>query len=255
MEIKTINNKPKPIISWWKSGDPNYKLDLLRNQLTDINIINTKNLSDEFINICLEEKNRIFLHINITGMAKTIFEPNIQTIREVFFQLKKLIDSGFPQKQILVIVNPIIPNENGLKSLKLLLRLFTEFKELRLRFIRFNVLSYGKNSEINNTNIAKRLNSNIAKKYLFTTESFWKDYYKLIDEYKSIISIDKGDEYLIGIRELIPFGYKNEWFNSNGEREKLITYENGNKYKPMLNVISGKTVRCKNRCLLCSWFG
>ena len=41
--------KQKPIISWWKSGDPCYKIDILRSKLTDVNIINTKHLSDEFV--------------------------------------------------------------------------------------------------------------------------------------------------------------------------------------------------------------
>lgn len=257
-QVKII--KPKPIISWWKSGDPCYKIDVWQKKLTDINIINTKQLTDEFINACLKDKHRIFLHVNITGMGKTQFEPNIPTVKQTFYQLKKLIDSGFPQKQILVIVNPILPNENGLKALKLLLRVFTEFKPLRLRYVRFQLLTYKQISDkdnkpkfiIGNTNIIKRPQIQGLMKYLTKDSLFISEYYKLLNDYQSIITIDKGDEYLIGIRELLPFGLKNEWIEFDGTRTKLIFYEKNNRFKPILNIISDKLpVRCKNRCLLC----
>lgn len=251
--------KQKPIISWWKSGDPCYKIDILRSKLTDVNIINTKHLSDEFVQFCIEQKHRLFLHVNINGMGRTQFEPNIPTVKETFLQLKKLIDSGFSQKQILVFVNPILPNENGLKALKLLLRVFTEFKPLRLRYVRFQLLTYkqilkeGKNTYvISNQNIGKRPEVKRLSNYLFNDYGFFKDYSNLLNEYQSIITIDKGDEYLIGIRELLPFGLKNEWIEFDGTRTKLIFYEKNNRFRPMLNIISdSKPTRCKNRCILC----
>lgn len=251
--------RPKPIVSYWKAGDPCYKINVWYPKLTDINIIHTKQLTDEFVDVCLKEKHRIFLHVNITGMGKTPFEPNIPTVKTTFFQLKKLIDNGFPQKQILVIVNPILPNDNGLNALQLLLKLFTEFRPLRLRFIRFTVLSYtkteGNNFIVGNKNIAVRKSTLGIMPYLIQTKDFWHKYYDLINKYSAIISVDKGDEALIGIRELMAFNLKNEWFNpTDNSREKIINYERGNKYKPILNLLSEKrAVRCKNRCLLCPW--
>jgi len=257
MEQKFEFVRKKPIISYWSSNDPCLKLDILKSKLSDITVINTKRLSDNFINLCLQNKHRIFLHLNITGMGKTPFEPNIPTVKETFFQLKKLIDSGFNHKQILVICDPILPNDNGLNALKLLLKLFTEYKILRLRFIRFSVLRYNEfdpgKFTIANYNIAKRDSTKHIGNYLVKNASFFKDYYKLIDDYLSIISVDKGDEPLIGIRELLPFGYKNEWIDElTGERSKLINYENNNRFKPIVNIISNSNpVRCQNRCLLC----
>lgn len=248
--------KEKPIVSYWKHGDPTLKIDIWRPKLTEINIINTKKITDEFINVCLEEKHRIFLHVNITGMGKTTFEPNIPTVKQTFFQLKKLIDSGFPQKQILVCVNPILPNDNGLNALKLLLKIFTEFKMLRLRFVRFTVLNYkqlenGKYT-IASEFISKRQGIKTVQMYLVRNESFWKDYYNLIEKYSSIICVDKGEESLIGVRELLAFGYKNEWFLPDGKRDKIIHYENGSRFKPIVNLLHPtKFVRCSNRCLLC----
>jgi len=251
---------PKPVVSWWKSGDPCLYISKWRNKLTEINVIETKHLSDEFIQICIEEKHSIFLHVNITGMGKTIFEPKIPTVKETFFQIKKLIDLGFPQKQILVCVDPILPNDNGLNALKLLLKVFTEYRVLRLRNVRFNVLHYkeiestsNKKYTIANQNITSRQSTKGIMQYLTSSPTFFKDYYKLIDQYKTIISVDHSIEAKVGIRELIVFGYKNEWINTDGSREKIIEYEKGNKFKPLLNVISDKNpIRCQNRCLLCA---
>ncbi len=248
--------KPKPIVSYWASGDPCLKIQIWRNKLTEVNVFNTKTLTDEFIQICILEKHRIFLHVNITGMGRTTFEPAIPTVRQTFFQIKKLISLGFPQKQILILVNPVLPNENGLNALKLLLRVFTEFKPLRLRFVRLSVLYYrqleNNNFVVGNNNILKRDSTKLIMLYLTNNQGFFKDYYKLIEDYQSIISVDKGDEYLIGIRELLPFGFKNEWIDSDCKRHKLITYENNNRFKPVLNLLSNSSaVRCANRCLLC----
>lgn len=249
--------KKKPIISWYRFGDPTLNYDWIK-KLTEINIIKTKKLTDDFIKICIDNKHRIFLHIVITGMGKTPFEPNIPTVKETFYSIKKLIDFGFPQKQILVCVENIIPNQNGLKALELLLRVFTEFRQLRLRFIRFNVLKFTQDNgvfQIKNDNINKRPQVKTLQQFLFTTPSFFKDYFNLIQKYQGIISVDKGEEAIIGTRELLAFGYRNEWIDENGLRTKLIEYENGNKYKPILNIISNKrNIRCLNKCLLCTGF-
>ena len=256
-EVIIIQKKQKPIVSYFKSGDPCLNIDEWKLKLTEINIINTKHLSDDFLEVCIQEKHRIFLHLNITGMGQTVFEPNIPTVKETFHQLKKLIDKGFSQKQILVIVNPIISNENGLKALKLLLKVFSEYRPLRLRNVRFNLIQYKKIENkyyIGNDNISARPALKLVLPFLNRSDSFFNEYFKLINEYQSIIIVDKGDEALIGIKELIVFGYRNEWINENGSRDKLIFYDKNNKHKPIVNIISQQfAIRCKNRCILCPW--
>lgn len=255
--------KIKPIITYWKYGDPTLKLDVLEKRIEktppNINIIRTRSLTNDFINFCLTYKSTIFLHVYISGLNGSVFEPNIQPVRIIFYNLKKLIDSGFPQSQILVVVDPIIPNDNGEKILGLILRCFTEFKELRLRFIRFQKLPYGldaKNREnIKNENITKRQELKKVEQYIKKIDTFNSTYFKMIEKYRSIISIDSGDEALIGIRELRAFGLRNEWIDENSTARKIIEYENGNKYKPIVVNISGSAVRCRNRCILCPYHG
>lgn len=248
----------KPVVSYWKTGDPCYKIDSLKDKLTDITVIRTKRLSDDFINFCIQNKEKIFVHFVISGLNASPLEPKIPTVKSCFFALKKLIDGGFPQKQILVVIDPILPNFNGIEALKLLLRIFTEFKELRLRYVRFNLMKY-KFSDDNKyvpdiDALSKRKEIGSYAKFLIRVDDFIKEYYKIIEQYKSIISIDNNEESIIGIRELNAFNYRNEW-NDNGTIKKIIEYENGNRYKPNVVVISGKPIRCLNRCILCRNYG
>lgn len=270
----------KPIVSYYIGGDPTKTMNIENGwttKLTDINIVTTKNLTDEFVDFCVMNKHRIFLHIVINGMGKSILEPNIPSVREMFIYTSGLIKKGFPQKQILIIVNPILSNDNGIKSLELLLRAFTEFKLLRLRYIKFQLLTYknvddfkkqttdesphiikmSKQSYRNkyvvaNQNILKRPSTKGIMQYLNKTDYFWKAYQQLLNKYRNIITIDSGEESLIGVRELIVFGYNNTWTNPDGSVEKIIVYENGNKFKPIVKYLNQKnTFRCSNKCLLC----
>lgn len=247
----------KPRVTYFKSGDPCYKVQIIEPQLGDVNIIRTKKLSDEFIFMCLRNKNSVYLHVILSGLNHTPLEPNIPTVKETFFQIKKLIDLGFRQEQILICVDPIIPNNNGLEVLKLILRMFSEFKELRLRFIKLSPLRYrqsdGGKYVPENFNILKRMLKEDIEKYVVRVEDFYKEFYKLVNKYQSIISVDKGEESLIGIRELMALGYRNQW-DDNGTMRKIIEYEKGNKYKPIVEIISGKAYRCLNRCLLCPFY-
>lgn len=231
-------NQPKhlPQLSYWKSGDPCFSVRTVASRLTELNVIRTKRLTDDFINLCLLNKNRIFVHLELSGMGKTVFEPHISSIRETFKQLKKLLSFGFSQKQILIIVKPIIPNDNGLRAIELLLKLFTEFRDLRLRFIRFEILPFHEKF-IANKNISKRLKKEKYDRFVTKSEFFWKRYYELTDSYKTIISIDTNKEELCGNREIMAI--------SNNKLNKTMINQK-------VNIISNShPIRCANKCLLC----
>lgn len=278
-----MESKQKPIVSYYAGNDPTKYMTTENSwteRLTEINIITTKNITDEFTDFVVKNKDKIFLHIIINGMGGSVLEPNIPSVKNMFVKVTDLIKRGFPQKQILIVVNPILNNDNGIKSLKLLLKAFTEFKMLRLRFIRFNLLGYknvndfkkkskdGENEHIikmskssykekyvvANQNITKRDSTRRIMQYLNKTESFWREYNDLLRHYESIISIDKGEEPLIGVRELMALGFNNSWRNEDGTMDKIIFYEKNSRFKPVVNLLNpgGKNnVRCPNRCLLC----
>ena len=249
----------KHIVGYWKSGDPSHNCGYIESCLEEINIIRTRNLSDEFNQMLVRNKHRVFLHLLISGLNNTIVEPNIPPVRHIFNKLIDLINAGFPQKQILVIVDPVIQNDNGLKTLELILRAFTEYKNIRLRFIRFCLLRY--KDENGKTIIANPLIMNrtgIIKvlPFIRKTPDFYSRYKAMLARYQSIICVDDGMEATIGIRELSALGYKNEWFDKkHNTGGPIITYKNNHRWEPDVKIISGRTFRCSNKCLLCPYYG
>lgn len=225
----SIQNRERPIISYYnhpENGDnPTISYDWINN-LSDLNIIRTRFLDDKFINTVIAYKSKIYLHIVISGFGQTPLEPNSPNVKYMFFALEKLIKSGFPQSKILVIVDPIILNLNGLKALNLMLRMFTEFNPLRLRTIRFELLS---KNDYDRYIINKYSNKPDLQKLVQIDNRFYKEYYKLFYKFRDIISIDDGKEQLIGVRELQQFGYSPLM---NGQR--LIEYKNFNRRLPIL---------------------
>jgi len=250
-----MKTKSKPKIGYFDNFDATNHIHLYAKKLVDINIITTKNLTPDFIDFAITNKNRIFLHIIINGMGATIIEPHIPTVKYMFDNISKLIKLGFPKNQILIIVKPIIPNDNGLKALQFLLRLFTEFKQLRLRYVRFEILKYYKNSD-NQYSIANRYIYSRVKQHkmedLFKSDQiFYYKYKILLEKYKNIITIDNETEPLIGTRELKPFGYINKWKNQFGVDEPIIFYKKNNKKYPIVDVLLSNHQQCRNRCIIC----
>ena len=107
-----------------------------------------------------------------------------------------------------------------------MLRMFTEFNPLRLRIIRFELLS---KNDYDRYIINKYRNKPDLQKLVQIDNSFYREYYKLFYKFRDIISIDDGKEQLIGARELQQFGYSPLM---NGQR--LIEYKNFNRRLPIL---------------------
>lgn len=243
----------KPLITYWKSGDPCYenKLRDLESKMGDYCIIRTKRLTREFIEFCVRNKQKIYIHMILSGLNRTPFEPNIPTVAETFRSMQELFIAGFPMTQLLLWVDPVIPNRNGLAVLKLILRMFSEFPDLRLRRMRVNVLGFKSDRKtLSNPVFEKRQDISKVTSFVSKDPSFEKEYQNLLTEYASIISVD-NNEYLIGIRELNAFGLSNQ-YSDNGVMKRIIEYDNR---KPNVKIISGSPRRCGNRCVLCPYWG
>lgn len=149
----------KPVVSYFNGNDPTHYLDKIHKQMTDINIIRTKRLNERFIKFCIHHKDRLFLHVIINGMGGSELEPNIPTVKEMFTNLKLLVDNGFPLQRILLLVDPVVQNQNGLFAMELLLKVLIKFKGLRIRQVKFNLLPYYKDdpSKLNKSKMSTAL--------------------------------------------------------------------------------------------------
>lgn len=77
-------------------------------KLKDANIIITKNPGAIHSEL-LKHKNKIILHATVTGMGGTEMEPNVPRMQDAINSVCRLIDAGLPAKQVVLRIDPIIP--------------------------------------------------------------------------------------------------------------------------------------------------
>lgn len=103
------------------------------------NIIITRDLSSSlFLQKLLEHKTNIILHVIVNGFGNTPMEPYSPHPRKMFMDIQRLIASGFPKNQIILRIDPVIPNEQGISALKLVLETFSSLRIKRCRIRLFH---------------------------------------------------------------------------------------------------------------------
>lgn len=105
--------------------------------LYDGNLIITKRLTDSLIEKLIKNKSKIILHICVTGFGGSKIEPLVPKKEWSHDQVKKLINKGFPVKQIVLRVDPIIPTHKGINTAFSVIDLFkdTGIKRIRISFL------------------------------------------------------------------------------------------------------------------------
>ena len=98
------------------------------------NIIISKSINDALINALIAYKDKIIVHITCTGFGGSILEPNVPNKLWTRTQVDKLIAGGFPVKQMVLRVDPIIPTKRGLKTAESVLDLFDTSGIERVRY-------------------------------------------------------------------------------------------------------------------------
>ncbi|MCM1324774.1 MAG: DUF1848 family protein [Acetobacter sp.] len=79
-------------------------------------ILITKNLTPEFCNAALRNKDKVIIHATITGHGGTILEPNVPKFQDSLVYIQSLVDCGFPSSKIVARVDPIIPTPKGIDT-------------------------------------------------------------------------------------------------------------------------------------------
>ncbi len=95
----------------WESKLPNI----------DGTILITKNLTEACKNAILNahrKEHRLILHLGCTGWGQSVIEPNVPRYTKQIDSVMDLIRKGFPKKQIVLRIDPIIPTESGLKAVQ-----------------------------------------------------------------------------------------------------------------------------------------
>ncbi len=81
-------------------------------------ILITKNVTDDFIQRVIrlhKAEVKLIIHATCTGWGGTWMEPNVPDYKTQINQVYKLIQDGFPANCIVLRIDPIIPNDEGLQ--------------------------------------------------------------------------------------------------------------------------------------------
>ena len=117
--------KYKHYIGVTETSDPGLHWKMIK-KLRSSNIIITKHLEDpEFRKWLIDHQRCIILHATITGWGGSSVEPGVPSMVDSFKYLMELIDAGFPMRQVVIRIDPIIPNDLGIENLKKVLSLAT----------------------------------------------------------------------------------------------------------------------------------
>ncbi len=76
-------------------------------------IIITKDASQIIDELVLYQR-KLILHLTCTGYGSTIVEPNVPNVNETLITYHRLIEAGFPVKQVVLRLDPIIPTKKGI---------------------------------------------------------------------------------------------------------------------------------------------
>ena len=89
----------------------------------DVSILITKNITPCFAKAVLEKMStdRLVVHCGCTGWGGSWLEPHVPPYSSQLMKLKGLVDDGFPKEQCVLRIDPIIPDNEGLCNLCLVL--------------------------------------------------------------------------------------------------------------------------------------
>lgn len=125
------------IIGITEKGDPSIDYAWTKKMsLVDGAILITKNLTPKFMDEILKVKEKVILHASCTGYGGTIVEPNLPCFQKQLDNIRELIARGFPQKQIVVRIDPIIPTKKGIQ----LVRTIVEYIQTDIKRFRVSVI-------------------------------------------------------------------------------------------------------------------
>lgn len=124
------------LIGITESSDIAFNLDAFDN-LYDGNIIITKRLTNALIDKLIEHKDKIILHLTVTGYGGTKIEPFVPKYEVTYKKFKTLLEKGFPIEQCVLRVDPIVPTNKGFL---LACRVIKTFCDTGIKRVRFSIL-------------------------------------------------------------------------------------------------------------------
>lgn len=248
--------KKKTYIGFTEGGDPSFDFSWVKalesDPTLDGAIVITKRLNKNMFKPLLKHKDRIILHLSVTGYAGTALEPNTPDFLSIYQTYLDLLELGFPRDHAVLRIDPIIPTRIGLKRANKVLTQFAPlFSRVRVSLIdmypeakrRFKnaglMLPYGKDFQPTEA-MVHAANQMIAE---------WKEKYPEIS-FESCAEASLTETEQVGCLSTKDYGILHlaepETLSRGRQRATCLCL---NTKKELLG---GKT-RCPNGCLYCYW--
>lgn len=210
---------------------------------TAFTILITKNLNDRFIDEVIKQKDKIIVHATITGMGGSPIEPNVPDANWSIYQLHKLINQGFPAKQIVLRIDPIFPTEKGLQTARSVL---VKASDLGITRCRISVVDGYKHvkQRFADANIQfPEIDTQEAYNRILETLSFYMDRWQF-EACAEKVPFQCG---CISIRDVEALGIDVDLIGNKEQRKGCLCPKN--KFE-LLN----QCHQCAHKCLYCYWY-
>lgn len=221
-------------------------------------ILITKNINDKFINsvVSLSKIKPMIVHCTCTGFGSSKLEPNVPDYTAQIDNLKKLIDAGFPISNVVLRIDPIIPDVFGEWNLmnvldyiryielpiqRIRISIYDEYKHVKER-LRSNGIEpfYGKYKNCQNKSSIQSV-VNILLKYPYEYEVCAEDALAdMSDRFKKVGCVSKTDLEIMGL-------FIDEELGENPQGRSGCHCLSC-KYELLTN-----KHRCDHKCLYCYW--
>lgn len=208
-------------------------------------ILITKELSNDFISAVLNFKDKVIIHMTVTGMGWTVIEPNVPPMEWTREQLLKLLEKGFPPEQVVLRLDPIVPTEKGIRTA---LSVLNTFKGLGVKRCRFSFLDMY-------PHVKERFNKHcISKPYssFNAPKRMQNAFLRAIQPYREYYSFESCAEYneyrkgCISQTDAIILGKNIDLVSDAGQRKLCLCPSN------KIDLLESKH-RCKHGCIYCYW--
>ena len=219
------------------------------NKLLKGNIIITKHLTTKnvkLINLLIENKDKIILHVTCTGYGGTKMEPNVPKPFEVYQGVRELIDKGFPVNHIVLRTDPIIPTKKGIERVIEPWVLFEDTGITRVRYSIIDMYAHVKERFL-------REYGKLPFEGFKAPQYMIKDLLTAIQDYRKSYDFEACAEYLpdrigcISKRDYDILGLDTSDIEVGGYQRKSCACCAGK-----TELLSNKK-RCPSGCLYCYW--
>ena len=219
-------------------------------------IIISKSASKEFEQALLKHKNKCIYHATCTGLGGTIFEPNVPPVQEKLKHIWRLIDQGFPKKQIIIRIDPLMPfswletmeKHLGIKDYILKLKEILQFAEENgIYSIRYSYLDFYKSTIKRLSKLPVKFNSNGIQE---------KDFIRL-NEINNNLIYSACAEFKVPKEEKVGCISNEDLKRLGLENQYMFTGNSLQRYgclcpKQKLELLN-KNYQCEHKCIYCYW--